>query len=61
MFYYEIRLFDKHQNYQEKYGSKKAGTVEIPEEERWTEEDKLNLRKFANQARMSSSFFMFKR
>lgn len=54
-------LYDKHKRYQENYGSKKAGTVEIPEGEQWTEQDQKDLCKYAAEARMSSAFFMFKR
>lgn len=56
-----FRLYDKHQKYQEKYGSKKLGLVETPEDEQWTEKDQSDLCKYAAEARMSSSFFMFKR
>jgi hypothetical protein len=58
---FKNRLYDKHQRYQEKYGSKKAETVEVPEDEQWTEQNQKDLCKYAAEARMSSSFFMFKR
>jgi hypothetical protein len=54
-------LYDKHQKYQENYGSKKVDSVKIPKDEQWTEEDQKSLCKYALQARTSSSFFIFKR
>lgn len=60
-FFLYNRLYDKHQKYQEKYRSKKVGTVEIPEDEQWTEQNQKDLCKYAAEARLSSSFFMFKR
>ncbi|KAI9355473.1 hypothetical protein BD770DRAFT_411681 [Pilaira anomala] len=54
------KLYDKHQRYQEKYGSKKLGSVEIPKNEQWTEQNQKDLCKYAAEARMSSSFFIFK-
>lgn len=59
--FFLYRLYDKHQRYQEKYGSKKLGSIDIPKDEQWTEKDQQDLCKYAAEARMSSSFFMFKR
>ncbi|KAL9550864.1 hypothetical protein MBANPS3_004527 [Mucor bainieri] len=53
-------LYDKHRIYQEKYGSKKLGAAEIPKDEQWTEADQDTLCKYAEKARTSTSFFLFK-
>lgn len=53
-------LYDKHRNYQENYGGKKLGSVEIPKNEQWTEADQEKLCKYATKARTSASFFLFK-
>lgn len=60
IYLFKNRLYDKHQRYQEKYGSKKLGSVEIPKNQQWTEQNQKDLCKYAAEARMSSSFFIFK-
>lgn len=42
------------------YGSKKIGSIEIPKDDQWTKENQEDLCKYAAEARMSSSFFIFK-
>jgi hypothetical protein len=45
--------------YKQKYGNN-AKSKSIPEEEKWTLEDRKELHAYAKAARTSASFFMFK-
>ncbi|CEP14692.1 hypothetical protein [Parasitella parasitica] len=44
-------LYDKRQKYQEKYGGKKSGPIDIPENEKWTKADHKRLCELAAKAR----------
>jgi hypothetical protein len=52
-----FRLVAKRRAFFEKYG---VGAKNVPEEEKWTRELKMDLQKYADQARLSASFIMLK-